>query len=225
MHSCALLRIENIFSFDLLQPIFFFFSQVSRLTSLQLSQILHLGLFPLGLKLKWARMEGLWILRQSLRSWADQDLLSHWQEARSSSICFSVNAESLEHFLAFTDDQWKKQVVQQLPDDLKKDGIRLSWRSGPWFWAFQPLPLGNACSKTTMLTRTTKPSLLTSFKSDASGTATRSTLAILLSTGSVCGRSQHVTTLERVQASKLCTLLRPCANRFCVRIAKWWQCF
>jgi len=36
-----------------------------------------------------------------------------------------VYAESLEHFLAFTDDQWKKQVVQRLPDDLKKDGKTL----------------------------------------------------------------------------------------------------
>ena len=35
------------------------------------------------------------------------------------------NAESLEHFLAFTDDQWKKQVVQRLPDELKQDGKTL----------------------------------------------------------------------------------------------------
>ena len=43
------------------------------------------------------------------------------------------NAESLEHFQAFTDDQWKKQVVRRLPDDLKKDG-KLFSRSATAAW-------------------------------------------------------------------------------------------
>ena len=35
------------------------------------------------------------------------------------------NAESLEHFLAFTNDQWEKQIVQRLPENLQEDGHTL----------------------------------------------------------------------------------------------------
>ena len=44
------------------------------------------------------------------------------------------NATSLEHFLAFTNDQWQKQVVQRLPENIREDG--------PTLFKLFPLVLG-----------------------------------------------------------------------------------